>query len=97
MGRYALERLNAMKDRHPSIGDVRGLGLMIGVEFVRDGKEPDSRGVEKIMKTCLERGLLLIECGEDKNILRLIPPLIITREEMDKGLDIFEEAITVWS
>jgi len=94
VGRYALERLNAMKDRHPSIGDVRGLGLMIGVEFVREGKEPDRAGVEKIMKTCLDRGLLLIECGEDKNILRLIPPLLIKREEMDKGLDILEEAIS---
>lgn len=95
VGRHALERLNTMKGRYPAIGDVRGLGLMIGVEFVKNEKEPDSALVEKIMKTCLNRGLLLIECGGDKNILRLIPPLIITRDEMDRGLDILEEAIAL--
>jgi 4-aminobutyrate aminotransferase len=93
VGSEALERLESMKDRHPVIGDVRGRGLMIGVEFVREGKEPDRATVEKIMKTCLARGLLLVECGGDKIILRLIPPLVVTREEMAHGLDILEEAI----
>jgi 4-aminobutyrate aminotransferase len=93
VGSFALERLNAIKDRYPAIGDVRGLGLMIGVEFVKNAKEPDGAIVEKIIRNCLQRGLLLIECGGDKNVLRLIPPLIITRDEMARGLDILEEAI----
>jgi len=93
MGRTALERLALMKEKHSSIGDVRGLGLMIGVELVRNGKEPDKAGVEKVMRHCLEEGLVLIECGGDKNVIRLAPPLTITRQELEQGLDLLEEAV----
>jgi 4-aminobutyrate aminotransferase len=92
VGGYALERLKAMENKYPCIGDVRGLGLMIGIEFVKDGK-PLTEGLKKMLDYCLEKGLILIECGVDKNVIRLAPPLIVKKEEMEKGLDILEEAI----
>lgn len=89
----AIIRLKKMKDKYSLIGDVRGLGYMIGIEFVRDGREPNPEAVKKVKRGCLDRGLILIECGGGKNIIRFIPPLVITEEEMDKGIDIFEEAV----
>jgi len=93
VGGHTLERLKAIKDSHPCVGDVRGLGLMIGIEFVKENKEPYTEGLKNILDYCLEKGLVLVESGVDKNIIRLAPPLIVTKEEMDKGLDILEEAI----
>ncbi len=93
-GRCAVERLLAMRDRHPSlIGDVRGLGLMIGIEFINDDRSPSKERLAKVIGRCLERGLIIVECGIDKNIARLMPPLIVTGKEMQKALDIFEEAL----
>jgi 4-aminobutyrate aminotransferase len=92
-GRYAMERLRSMAQRHGSIGDVRGLGLMIGVEFIKKDGSPDRGYLEKVMNRCRENGLIIIECGADKNIARLMPPLVITQSEMKTALDIFEEAL----
>jgi 4-aminobutyrate aminotransferase len=92
VGTHALERLADMKERFPSIGDVRGLGFMIGIEFVK-GLEPDTEVIRKVLARCLEKGLILIDCGVDKNIIRFAPPLITTREEIDRGLDIIEDAV----
>jgi 4-aminobutyrate aminotransferase len=93
MGGHAMKRLLEMQNRFHSIGDVRGLGLMIGIEFVRDGVLPDTEGLRKVMDFCLDRGLILLECGVDKNIIRLAPPLVVNKEEMDAGLDIMEDAL----
>jgi 4-aminobutyrate aminotransferase len=93
VGAYAMERLNAMKEKCPCIGDVRGLGLMIGIEFVKEDGTPLTEGLKKILDYCLNKGLIVIECGVDKNIIRLAPPLIVKKEEMEKGLSILEEAI----
>jgi len=93
VGNYAMEILSSIKERHSCIGDVRGLGLMIGIEFVREGKKPYTEGLKKIMGYCLERGLVLLEAGAEKNIIRLAPPLIVKKEEMERGLEILEEAI----
>jgi 4-aminobutyrate aminotransferase len=92
-GDYALQQLLRMKERHACIGDVRGLGLMIGIEFVKDGLEPDSDGLRKIIGYCAQKGLILLECGVDKNIIRFAPPLLVTTDEVQRGLDILEEAI----
>ena len=92
-GDYALQRLLRMKERHRCIGDVRGLGLMIGIEFVTNGLEPDSEGLKKIIGYCAQKGLILLECGVDRNIIRFAPPLVVTTEEVQRGLDILEEAI----
>ena len=93
MGRYALERLKTLQENHPCMGDVRGLGLMVGIEFVKEDRQPLAEDLKKILGYCLERGLILIESGVDKNVIRLAPPLIVKKEEMAKGLDILEEAI----
>jgi len=87
------DRLNNMKRKYKMIGDVRGLGYMIGIELVKDGKEPYPEGVKEVRRIALDKGLIVISCGTFGNVLRLIPPLVITEEEMNKALDILEEAI----
>ena len=95
VGQYALDALQEIQIRHPSIGEVRGKGLMIGVEFVKDKetKEPDEELRNKIEDVGFEHGLLLLGCG--KSTIRLAPPLCITKTEMDEALEIFEETITL--
>jgi len=93
VGEYALKRLGEMKEEHEIVGDVRGRGLMIGVEFVKD-KETRERfqGVSDVLVEAHRRGLILLPCGV--NCIRVVPPLIITREQMDKGLDILEQSVS---
>ncbi len=88
------ERLEEMKEKYQIIGDVRGLGLAWGVDFVKDRKtKAYARGaVDKLLLEALRMGLALLPCG--KSTIRLIPPLCITEEQSKIGLDIFEEAIT---
>jgi len=92
-GGHAVSRLREMQSRYPCVGDVRGPGLMIGIEFVTGDKQPDTEGLKKIVERSLEKGLVLLESGVDRNIIRFAPPLIVTEEEMGRGLDILEEAI----
>jgi 4-aminobutyrate aminotransferase len=94
LGDYTMERLGRLKKRHPSIGDVRGVGLMIGVEFVKKDNSPDAKLCQSVIKYCGKRGLIIIECGKDKNVIRLMPPLATKKAEMDKALKIFEEALS---
>lgn len=93
-GPYALDILEEMQARHPAIGEVRGKGLMIGVEFVKDKvtkeRAPEIRN--HVIHTAFEHGLLLLGCG--RNTVRITPPLCVTRSEIDEGLAIFEHAIT---
>jgi len=95
VGQYALDILAEIAARHPSIGEVRGIGLMIGVEFVKDPhtKEPASQLRDRVVDLAFERGLLTLGCG--RSVIRISPPLCTTRSEMDEGLAIFEEAITL--
>ena len=95
VGQYALDALQEIQMRHPSLGDVRGKGLMIGVEFVKDKvtKEPNEEIRTMVEEIGFEHGLLLLGCG--KSTIRLAPPLCITRPEMDEALEIFEETITM--
>jgi 4-aminobutyrate aminotransferase len=93
LGRYALDRLNKMKRHHPLIGDVRGLGLFLGIELVKDPKtrERASDEAEAVMYACLSKGLSFkLTMG---NIITLTPALIITTAELDQALDIIEECI----
>ena len=94
MGEYAMSRIVEIKSRNKGIGDARGLGLMIGVEFIKEDGGPDKARLDAVMKKCLEAGLVIIECGVDKNIARIMPPLTVTKDEMDRGLSIFEEALS---
>ncbi len=90
-GNYIIKRLNELKDEYPLIGDVRGIGLMIGAELVEDNKEPAVQKREQIVKKALDGGLILLPAGD--SVIRFVPPLIISRTEIDKGLEIFESAL----
>jgi 4-aminobutyrate aminotransferase len=95
MGEYALEALQEIAERHPSVGDVRGKGLMIGVEFVKN-KETKERGIEirdAMVHNAFEHGMLLLGCG--RNTVRITPPLNVTKAEIDQGLEIFEQSVTL--
>jgi len=94
VGAVLKERLIALKDRHKVISDVRGLGLMIGVDFEKiDGsRAPDGQFRDRVMQKCFEKGLLLLSCGE--STLRFCPPLIVTTEETKTAVDIFDAAVS---
>ena len=94
VGEYAMDALEEIKSRHPSIGEVRGKGLMIGVEFVknRETKVPDEEITDRIVNLGFERGLLMLTCG--KSVIRIAPPLSMSKSEMDEGLKLFEEALS---
>jgi 4-aminobutyrate aminotransferase len=95
MGQYALDALEEIMHRHPSIGNIRGKGLMIGVEFVKDRetKEPAKEISDRVVELAFERGLLMLSCA--KSVIRVAPPLSISKAEVDEGLQIFVEAITL--
>jgi len=95
IGEYTLGVLNEIKGRHRSIGEVRGMGLMLGIEFVKDREtcEPDDELRDRIIHLAFEGGLLVLGCG--KSTIRIAPPLNISRLEIDEGIKIFEEAIAL--
>ncbi len=95
VGEYVLKRLKEMMEKYNIIGDVRGKGLMIGVDIVKDRKtkEPDRATALKICFRSWEKGLVLITFGKHGNVLRIAPPLNIPVEDLDKGLNIIEEAV----
>ncbi|HEX6385752.1 MAG TPA: aminotransferase class III-fold pyridoxal phosphate-dependent enzyme [Anaerolineae bacterium] len=93
-GRQLLDGLEEMQSRYPIFGDVRGLGLMVGVEMSQPGgRAPDPEAVKRIQKACLDRKLLLLNCGTYGNVIRWIPPLVVTEQQVNEGLAVFEESI----
>jgi 4-aminobutyrate aminotransferase len=95
VGEYALDALAEIKMRHPSIGHVRGIGLMIGVEFVKDQEEKTPAPLlrDAIVDLAFQRGLLTLGCG--RSVIRLSPPLSTNRSEIDEALTILEAAIAL--
>ncbi len=91
-GNQLMAGLRALQADFPMIGDVRGLGLMVGVEFTRDG-QPDSATCKAVVKACQEEGLLLLTCGTYDNVVRWIPPLVVTQEQIEEGLKVFAAAL----
>ncbi|MEM9950106.1 MAG: aminotransferase class III-fold pyridoxal phosphate-dependent enzyme [Chloroflexota bacterium] len=95
MGVYLREKLSDLQTTYPQIGDIRGQGLMVGVEF----SFPDSNGkadkvtAKAVAKACVEQNLLLLTCGTFENVIRFIPPLIVTEAQIDDALAIFERAL----
>jgi len=92
-GKHATERLLEMKKEFQAIGDVRGPGLMIGVEFVKNGREPNGPLAETVQAKCREAGLILLSCGQAHNVIRFIPPLNVRKADLDRGLDLLRDAI----
>ncbi|MCA9228272.1 MAG: aminotransferase class III-fold pyridoxal phosphate-dependent enzyme, partial [Planctomycetales bacterium] len=93
VGAYLRQRLLDLMPRYEMLGDVRGLGLMVGVEIVAD-RVSRKRAPEKaksIVQAAFRRGLLLLTCGE--NTLRFCPPLVVSREQVDMGINILEEVL----
>src|SRR5881409_2059917 len=93
VGDYLKRGLQKLMVKHECIGDVRGLGLMLGVEFVKDktSREPDAKLRDRVEMASFERGLILLGAGT--NTIRWSPPLILTKENVEVALDIFDEAI----
>ncbi len=94
VGEYMMDALEEIQARHPSIGEVRGRGLMIGVELVKDraSKYPAYDLRDRVEELTFKHGLLMMGCG--KSSMRFAPPLCLTQSEADEGLMIFEEALT---
>jgi len=94
MGQYMLGRARAMEAEHPTIGDVRGKGLMIGIELVEDkeSKKPARALRDDLIQRAFKKGLLILGCGA--STIRLMPALTIDGQTVDEGLAIFEEALT---
>ncbi len=93
MGEYLLAGLRLIQQRYEGIGDVRGLGLMVAAEFTTVQGKPDTDTAKAVRVKCLERGLMLLTCGPYGNVVRWIPPLIVTQEQIDEALEIFEGAL----
>jgi len=98
MGAYAISRLLEMKRELPIIRDVRGVGLMIGIELgdPQTG-EPSGEIVMEVLDTCLKNGVLFYLCGNSGEVIRMIPPLTINKEQIDAGLDVLRTAIQTYS
>ncbi|WP_329087191.1 4-aminobutyrate--2-oxoglutarate transaminase [Actinomadura citrea] len=93
IGEIMLPRLRALAARHPAIGDVRGRGAMIAIELVREGtKEPDPELTARLARRCHENGLLVLTTGTYGNVMRFLPPLVISEELLTEGLDVLEAA-----
>jgi len=92
----AFTRLGDLQERHRSIGDVRGLGLMIGVELVKDGREPDTEAFARISRTAEDLGMFILGCGPDHNVIRFVPPLNVSLDDLETGIDILDQAITAY-
>jgi 4-aminobutyrate aminotransferase len=93
-GAYALKRLEEMKERSDIVGDVRGKGLMIGIELVEDkeSKKPAAKKAVEVIMRSWKRGVAVVTCGA--STIRVVPPLTIQREMLDTALDIVEDTIT---
>ncbi|MBC8345508.1 MAG: aminotransferase class III-fold pyridoxal phosphate-dependent enzyme [Candidatus Marinimicrobia bacterium] len=92
-GYYLLNRLYDLKKDYTAIGDNRGLGLMVGTEFTGTDGKPDPETAKAVHKACLDQNLLLLTCGTYLNVIRWIPPLIVTKKQIDDAVDIFHAAL----
>jgi 4-aminobutyrate aminotransferase/(S)-3-amino-2-methylpropionate transaminase len=95
IGNVIETRLKNLMKQHSEIGDVRGIGAMIAIEFVNNGdpRDPNSNICPQIVKGCADNGLIILSAGTFKNVIRILSPLVITDEQLDKGLTILENQI----
>ncbi|MFD0773762.1 aspartate aminotransferase family protein [Streptomonospora algeriensis] len=93
MGERLQRGLAGVAANHPVIGDVRGRGLMVGNEFTTPDGSPDAEGATRAHKAAAEKGLLLLTCGPHGNVVRMIPPLIVTADQIDEAVDLWSQAM----
>jgi len=95
LGKKISSRFNTLSERYEMIGDVRGRGPMMAMELVknRETKEPATAEAKKLVQWCYEKGLVILSCGHHGNVIRTLMPLVITDEQMERGLAILEEGL----
>lgn len=95
LGNKLLQRFLSMQEKHEIIGDVRGKGAMLALELVRDRetKEPAGDKAKQLTRLCYEKGLVLLSCGNHGNVIRVLMPLVISDEELERGLSILEDSL----
>ncbi|TYR78898.1 aspartate aminotransferase family protein [Priestia megaterium] len=94
MGTYAASKLKGLQEKHPVIGSVRSIGLMIGIEIINpETKKPDGKLLLDILDQCLQKGVLFYLCGNSGEVIRMIPPLTVNQEEIDAGIQVLDEVL----
>ncbi len=94
LGVYLREKLLELKDKHPLIGDVRGIGLMQGAELVKNGKEPAFEEVDRILEIMKNNGIIIGKNGRLRNVLAFQPPLVINKDNVDEMISNLDKALT---
>lgn len=92
-GEQLISGLRHLQEEYPAIGDVRGLGLMVGAEFRTADRQPDKTTAKSVVHACLDRKLMLLTCGSWDNTIRWIPPLVVNTSQINDALGIFREAL----
>ncbi len=92
-GGHLMAKLEKLQQEFPEIADVRGMGLMLGMEIVDADFNADGNRAGKLLAACEERNLLMLRCGADKNVVRWLPPLIVSFEQIDEATEIVKEAL----
>jgi 4-aminobutyrate aminotransferase len=90
---HAMARFREIAGQRSTVGDVRGLGLMIGIELSREDGSPDPDAMEHVKKQSRGEGMFILSCGPNGNVIRFIPPLVVTLDELDHGIDIVDRAL----
>jgi 4-aminobutyrate aminotransferase len=96
-GKTLLGGLRGLQEKYPFVGDARGLGLMVAAEMVKPDGSPDGARAKAVIQACLERKMLVLSCGPWDQVVRLIPPLIVTSAQIQDALGIFESALAASS
>ncbi|MDN5939275.1 MAG: aminotransferase class III-fold pyridoxal phosphate-dependent enzyme [Salinisphaera sp.] len=92
-GQHLQGRLGELQGQHPEMADVRGRGLLLGVEIQDGAGQPDGERAGALLAACEQRGLLMLRCGPHKNVVRWLPPLIVTDGQIDEGVEVFAAAL----
>lgn len=97
MGEYALNKLIQLREKHACLGQVRGIGLMIGIEIIDPiTKQANPEGLMDILHRCLDQGVILYLSGNKSEVIRMMPPLTIDKEHLDQGIQYLDEALTAY-
>ena len=98
LGKKIRKHFDALQQEHELIGDVRGMGPMLALELVKDRetKEPAADEAKALVKFCYEKGLILLSCGNFGNVIRTLMPLVITDEQLEKGMAIINDGLATF-